>query len=284
MLAPPWIPVPPPGYGGIEFVVALLCDALVDHGHDVELFCAPGSRSKATVRPLLDASHPESIQRSLFEADHVGRAFDVIDATRPAFDVVHDHSGYVALAMGRRVAAPLVHTVHLPFDDDTWPYYAWHGPKGAIVCISRAQAGRAPAQTVDAVVYNPMDIDAWPFQEHKQDYLLWLGRVVAEKGPQRAIEVARMAGRPLVLAGTVQPAQERFYATEIEPHIDGEMVRWVGEADLARKQQLFAEAHAFLMRSAPPTAPEQSAQTGNVPRRGIKDLGREASSRSRLVP
>jgi hypothetical protein len=93
-----------------------------------------------------------------------------------------------------------------------------------------------------------------------------------------------MAGRPLVLAGTVQPAQERFYATEIEPHIDGEMVRWVGEADLARKQQLFAEAHAFLMRSAPPTAPEQSAQTGNVPRRGIKDLGREASSRSRLVP
>ena len=29
VLAPPWIPVPPPGYGGIEAVVALLCEGLV---------------------------------------------------------------------------------------------------------------------------------------------------------------------------------------------------------------------------------------------------------------
>src|ERR1700704_2087426 len=55
MLAPPWIPVPPPGYGGIEFVVALLTDALVDRGHEVELFCTPGSSSKAKVHPLLEA-------------------------------------------------------------------------------------------------------------------------------------------------------------------------------------------------------------------------------------
>src|SRR3979409_2040075 len=75
MLAPPWIPVPPPGYGGIEEVVALLCDALVEHGHDVELFCAPGSSSRATVRPLLESPHPEHIERALFEADHTALAF-----------------------------------------------------------------------------------------------------------------------------------------------------------------------------------------------------------------
>jgi hypothetical protein len=80
MLAPPWIPVPPPGYGGIEFVVALLSDALVEQGHDVELFCAPGSRSKARVRPLLQSAHPEEIQRALIEADHVARAFEAVDA------------------------------------------------------------------------------------------------------------------------------------------------------------------------------------------------------------
>src|SRR5436853_7783882 len=71
MLAPPWIPVPPPGYGGIEFVVALLTDALVEQGHDVELLCAPGSRSSARVQTLLDAAHPEHIERALLEADHV---------------------------------------------------------------------------------------------------------------------------------------------------------------------------------------------------------------------
>src|SRR2546423_10825317 len=75
-LAPPWIPIPPPGYGGIEFVLALLCDALVARGHDVELFCAPGSTSTAKVHPLLDAPHPESIERALFEADHAARAFE----------------------------------------------------------------------------------------------------------------------------------------------------------------------------------------------------------------
>jgi glycosyltransferase involved in cell wall biosynthesis len=82
---------------------------------------------------------------------------------------------------------------------------------------------------------------------HKQDYLLWLGRFVPEKGPQRAIVVAKESGRPLVLAGTVQPRQERFFATEIEPHIDGTQIRFVGEVGGARKQRLFADAYAFLM-------------------------------------
>src|SRR3954447_20605450 len=85
-LVPPWIPIPPPGYGGIEFVLALLCDALVEHGHDVELFCAPGSRSRAKVRPLLEAAHPESIERALFEADHVSLAFDAVDEAAAAGD------------------------------------------------------------------------------------------------------------------------------------------------------------------------------------------------------
>jgi glycosyltransferase involved in cell wall biosynthesis len=251
MLAPPWIPVPPPGYGGIEEVVALLCDALVRRGHHVELFCAPGSRSQAKVRPLLPRAHPESIERSLIEADHVARAFAAFDtaaATGSPFDVVHDHCGFTPLAMADRLALPLIHTVHGPFDDDTTVYYSYNGPKGAVVCISHSQASMAPADLpVTGVVHNPIDVDAWPVGRHKQDYLLWLGRFVAEKGPQRAIRVAQMARRPLVLAGTVQPRHERFFATEIEPHIDGDQVRYVGEVGGARKQQLFADAFAFLM-------------------------------------
>jgi glycosyltransferase involved in cell wall biosynthesis len=251
MLAPPWIPVPPPGYGGIEEVVALLCDALVRRGHDVELFCAPGSRSHAKVRPLLPRAHQESIERSLIEADHVARAFAAFDAaaaTGSPFDVVHDHCGFTPLAMADRLALPLVHTVHGPFDDDTTVYYSYNGRKGAVVCISHSQASMAPADLpVAGVVHNPIDVDAWPVGHHKQDYLLWLGRFVAEKGPQRAIRVAQMARRPLVLAGTVQPRHERFFATEIEPYIDGDRVRYVGEVGGARKQQLFAEAFAFLM-------------------------------------
>jgi glycosyltransferase involved in cell wall biosynthesis len=251
MLAPPWIPVPPPGYGGIEFVVALLCDALVKMGHEVELFCAPGSSSSAKVHPLLEAAHPEHIERALFEADHVACAFAAIDSEaeqgRP-FDVLHDHCGFTPLAMADRESTPLVHTVHGPFDHDTTPYYARHGRKGHVVCISRSQAGMAPEEAaVDAVVYNPIDVDAWPVGYRKDDYLLFMARMVEEKGPHRAITVAKESGRPLVLAGPVQPGHERFFANEVQPHIDGQQIRYVGEVGGARKQQLFADAFAFLM-------------------------------------
>jgi glycosyltransferase involved in cell wall biosynthesis len=256
-LAPPWIPVPPPGYGGIEFMLALLCDALVARGHDVELFCAPGSRSTAKVTPLLEAPHPESIERALFEADHVAQAFGAVDAAAAAgtpFDVVHDHCGYTPLAMADRLETPLVHTVHGPFDHDTKPYYSRHGSKGSMVCISHSQASYAPeGANVAGVVHNPIDVYSWPFEERKEEWLLWLGRIVPEKGPQRAIRVAQATGRPLVLAGNVQPRHERFFADEIQPHIDGRLIRYVGEVGGARKQRLFAEAYAFLM---PITWPE----------------------------
>jgi glycosyltransferase involved in cell wall biosynthesis len=248
MLAPPWIPIPPPGYGGIEFVLALLCDALVERGHDVELFCAPGSRSRATVRPLLDAPHPDSIERALFEADHTARAFAAIEGAEVPFEFVHDHSGYTALAMADRLGLPLVHTVHGPFDNDSTPYYDVHGSKGRLVCISHSQARMAPAGAgTPAVVHNPIDVASWPVGRHKEPWLLWVGRFVPEKGPQRAIAVAKEAGRPLVLAGTVQPRYERFFANEIQPHIDGTTIRFIGEVGGARKQRLFADAYAFLM-------------------------------------
>jgi glycosyltransferase involved in cell wall biosynthesis len=116
------------------------------------------------------------------------------------------------------------------------------------VCISRSQASMAPEGAyVAAVVFNPIDVESWPVGYHKEDYLLWLGRFVPEKGPQRAIQVARESKRPLLLAGTVQPGYERFFANEIEPHIDGQRIRFVGEVGGARKQQLFAKAFAFLM-------------------------------------
>jgi glycosyltransferase involved in cell wall biosynthesis len=257
MLAPPWIPIPPPGYGGIEEVVALLTDALVERGQDVELFCAPGSSSKAEVRPLLPVAHPESIERSLFEADHVGRAFEAFDEAAlngKPFDLVHDHCGYTPLAMADRLGTPLVHTVHGPFDQDTSEFYGHHGRKGGIVCISHAQAEMAPGGIdLRGVVHNPIDVQSWPVGLYKQDYLLWLGRFTPEKGPQRAIRVAKAAKHPLILAGVVQPGRERFFATEIEPHIDGQTIQYVGEVGGARKQRLFADAFAFLM---PITWPE----------------------------
>ncbi len=251
MLAPPWIPVPPPGYGGIEAVVALLCDELVRRGHEVTLFAAPGSVSCAEVRPLLDRAHPDAIERSLYEADHIARAFAAIDAAanegRP-FDVVHDHCGFAAFAMADRLSTPLVHTLHGPFTEDTVAFYAHHASKAHVVAISRAQLDAAPpGLRVAGVVPNPIDAAHWPLVAEKDDYLLWVGRMTAEKGAHRAIAVALMAGMRVVLAGPVQPGQERYFAEGIEPYLDGERVVYVGEVAGERKVQLFSRARALLM-------------------------------------
>src|SRR5579862_2934155 len=251
MLAPPWIAVPPPGYGGIESVVALLTDGLVALGHEVTLFAAPGSRSRARVCTLLDRPQPDRIERALFEADHVARAFAKIDEAScegVAFDVVHDHCGFTAFAMADRLATALVHTLHGPFTADTAAFYAHHASKAPVVAISRAQLAGAPASLqVAGVVPNPIDAARWPLVFEKEDYLLWVGRMAPEKGAHRAIAAARLAGLPLVLAGPVQPGQQAFFEREVAPHLDGHHVRYVGEITGALKRRLFSRARALLM-------------------------------------
>jgi glycosyltransferase involved in cell wall biosynthesis len=250
MLAPPWISVPAPGYGGVESVVSALTEALVARGHDVTLFCAPGSQSTARVVTLLDEARPDEIERSLYEADHVARAFATIDlAPRGGrFDVVHDHCGFTAVAMADRIDTSLVHTLHGSFTASTAAFYAHHGHKAALVGISAAQLACAPAGLhTAAVIPNPIDLRAWPLRERKDDYLLWIGRMTEVKGPHRAIAAARMARVPLILAGVIQPGQQAFFDREIAPHIDGDMVRFVGEVGGQSKRSLFANARALLM-------------------------------------
>jgi glycosyltransferase involved in cell wall biosynthesis len=248
MLAPPWIPVPPPGYGGIESVVALLVDALVERGNDVTLIAAEGSGTRAHVVSLLDRVPGDEIERSLHEADHVSRAFAYIEETG-GFDVVHDHCGFTSLAFADRLTTPLVHTLHGPFDDATAEFYAEHAAKGALVAISRAQAEMAPdGVEVAAVVPNPIDIEAIPFQGGpRDDTLLWLNRFDPVKGAHRAIDVARRAERPLILAGPVQPGQEDHFQEEVEPHVDGDRVRYVGEVGGDEKLELIGSCAALLM-------------------------------------
>jgi glycosyltransferase involved in cell wall biosynthesis len=252
VLCPPWIPVPPPGYGGIEAVLDLLASALVRRGHDVSLFAAPGSRSEATVINVLDAAHPDEIERAVHEADHVALALELIEAGIPdgrPYDVIHDNCGYTGVAMADRISVPLVHTLHGPIGDgEGKDFYEHHGHKVTAVALSEAQASDAPrGLEVAAVIPNPIDVAAWPFVTEKDDFLLWIGRMNASKGPQRALAVARQCGSELVLAGPIQQGQEKFFRTEIEPHLDSLRVSYVGEVGGRQKKELFARARALLM-------------------------------------
>jgi glycosyltransferase involved in cell wall biosynthesis len=250
MLAPPWLSVPPHGYGGVESVVSALTEALVRRGHDVTLFCAPGSVSSATVATILAEQHPDEIERSLYEVDHVARAFQAIDDARElgGFDVIHDHCGFTALAMADRIATPIVHTLHGQFTEATAAFYLKHSHKAVLVGVSRAQLASAPSALAPfEVIPNPIDVSVWPLCERKQNYVLWVGRMTPEKGPHRAIAAALEAGVPLILAGVIQPGQQAFFEREVAPHIDDDRVRFVGEVGGAQKLSLFARARGLLM-------------------------------------
>ena len=251
MVAPPWLTIPPPDYGGIEEVVRLLCQGLVARGHDVTLFAAPGSESDAHVVGVLDEAQPEQMEHSLVEAGYVGSVFDRIDAERAdgrPFDVVHDHCPAVALAMADRIHAPMVHTLHGPFAEERTELYQRQGHKATLVALSRSQCSQVPdGIECRHVVPNPIDLEEWPFCDHKNDALLFVGRMDADKGPNRAIEAARKAGSRLTLAGPVQPENEQFFASQVQPHLDDDQVRYVGSLGGNEKRQTFARARALLM-------------------------------------
>ena len=152
MLAPPWIEIPPPGYGGIEQVVALLAAELTERGNEVTLFAAPGTRSRAEVLSPLESPHPDEIEMSVYEADHVASAFAGMEEADPPFDIVHDHCGFTAFAFADRIDTPLVHTLHGPVQ---------HGDE-RVLRAPRAQGVSRSAQPLPGGAGAPTRSTWWP--------------------------------------------------------------------------------------------------------------------------
>ena len=112
-LCPPWLAVPPKGYGGIEWVVALLADGLVEAGHDVTLFATGDSETKARLEYVFaEAPGSKTINDIVLDTTHT--LFSLQDA-RERFDVIHVHSPFSALAASVETGVPTVHTLHGSF-------------------------------------------------------------------------------------------------------------------------------------------------------------------------
>jgi glycosyltransferase involved in cell wall biosynthesis len=247
MLAPPWFPVPPARYGGIERVVALLTDRLYGLGVDITLFCAPGSHSPAPMVHTLPHAYDKKVHDSMLELDHV---LQVLRYTGRGYDLVHDHTN-IGLALADAAwprDIPMVHTMHNGHAKERGQFYLRHGGAAHLVAISEAQWKTAPSGLrVAATIPNPIDPEEWPFNDNKAGYVLWVGNFNEAKGAHRAILACQMANKRLVLAGPVQAGQESYFKTEVAPFVDGRWVKYVGEIGGARKKWLFSNAAAFLM-------------------------------------
>jgi glycosyltransferase involved in cell wall biosynthesis len=218
-IAPVWLTVPPQGYGGIELIVSLLADGLVARGHNVTLFASGGSATSARlVSPLKEAPGIDGGLGSLDdEMFHALSAYEMADQ----FDVIHDHSLFgPGIAAVRGAGPPVVHTLHGPWTPAARRKYGMLRSKLQLVAISEAQRADNPDMPYAGVVHNAVDLDSYPFRAEKDDYLLFIGRSNPEKGPERAIEIARLAGRRLkMLVKRGEPAERQHWERAVEPSI-----------------------------------------------------------------
>lgn len=242
-IAPPYLPVPPTGYGGIEMVVAALADGLAGRGHDVTLFASGGSSTRAElVSPLAEAPGPENLGENAYGLAHPLAAHLRADD----FDVVHDHT-VEGPALGATHGHPaVVHTLHGPWTPPMRDYYSRVHRQVHLVAISESQ--RSDNHEVDyaATVPNGVDLDTHPFRQEKDDYLVYVGRAIADKGPVEAVEVAKRAGLPLVMVVKKSERQElQYWDDEVEPLLD-DNVEVFGEVSHEEKVDLLGRARAMV--------------------------------------
>jgi glycosyltransferase involved in cell wall biosynthesis len=243
LIAPPFISVPPAGYGGTELFVANLAEALAGLDVDVTVYANGESHVKAKLRsryPTQDWPLSSETSGLVKEVDHTAWAIDDAEAS---CDIIHVSSA-VAVRFSRVSSRPFVDTLHHPADAGLTDVYERYRAV-TYIAISHHQASLHPSLS-PSVIHHGLDLQNYCFREKKQPYAAFLGRICPIKGPHNAIAIAKRAGIPLKIAGDVQPVFRDYFETHIRPHIDGHNVEYIGEADPAVKNDLLCNATAFL--------------------------------------
>ena len=243
LIAPPWVPVPPPAYGGTEAVVDNLARGLAALGHEVVLFTV-GESTSPVPREYLYSAAIEPIGDTVAETDHVLAGYEAL----AGMDVIHDHTTLGPLLAGRRAAGtpPVVATNHGPFSDRTQRIYARIAEHASVVAISHSHAASAGAVPITAVIHHGIDLDVYRPGPGDGGYLLFVGRMSPTKGVHNAVRIAKQAGWPLVMATKVrEPAEVEYFEQHVMPLLGPDDAVPV-EQPLARRLELFRGAHALL--------------------------------------
>lgn len=230
---------PPHQYGAWETVAGNITEGLVARGWDVTLFATGDSQTSAHLHAVVDRGYEEdsSVDPKVAEYLHISEVFERADE----FDLIHSHYDFMALTYSRLVKTPVLTTIHGFSSPKIMPVYQKYSD-GNYVSIS--ESDRAPGLNYLGTVYNGIDVSLYPLQPADGDALIFLGRIHPDKGVHLAIEVAQQSRQPLIIAGIIQ--DETYFREQVEPHLDGKQIRFVGAVDVAGKNELFARARALL--------------------------------------
>ena len=240
VLAPIAWRVPPRHYGPWELFASLLTEGLVARGHDVTLFATGDSQTAAKLSSVVPHgwSDDPGVEPKVAECLHIAEVFE-----RAAdFDVIHNGFDFLPLAFSGLVDTPVVTTIHGFSSPRILPVYERYDGSTSYVAIS--DADRHPRLDYVATIHHGIDTDAFALHPSPGGYLLFFGRIHPDKGTATAIEVARRAGLPLVIAGIVQ--DQAYFDAVVAPHVDDDRVRFVGAIGAEQRSEILGGAHALL--------------------------------------
>jgi glycosyltransferase involved in cell wall biosynthesis len=238
MLAPIAWRTPPVHYGPWELVTSLLTEGLVARGVDVTLFATLDSQTNAQLRGISPHGYAEdpSMDGRIWEAMHVANAL----SESKNFDLVHNQLDWLPLAFAAHCAAPMVTTIHGFSGVGILP--AYKQARSNYVAIS--DADRSPDLDYVATIYHGVDLAQLPLNTAPGDDLVVFGRIHPDKGTADAITIAKRAGRRLVICGIVQ--DQRYFAEEIKPQVDGDQIRYLGSIGPERRADVLGSAAVLL--------------------------------------
>ena len=221
LIAPPWVPVPPPAYGGTEVVIDNLARGLQELGHEVRLFTVGESECPVPT----DFLYPKAIAPigvTVPETAHVLAAYESL----ADMDVIHDHTFLGPLISGLRGMRrpPVVHTNHGPFNGETQPILAQIARYASLVAISHSQARQAQLYggvPIAGVIHHGIDLGVYAAGSGGGGYLMFVGRMSPDKGVHHAVRIAKKAGRRLYLSVKMREDNEiSYFESEVKPLLD----------------------------------------------------------------
>jgi len=244
--------VPPRLYGGTERVAAHLTDALVDLGHQVTLFASGDARTKAELVSVRDQSmrlDPAPLKSDL--AAHMTMLHEVRRQAH-RFDVIHFHTDMIQFPMFADIAERTLTTLHgrLDLKDLAGVYRRW--PRFPLVSISDHQRRPLPFANWAGTVLHGMAEEIYDFRPKTKGYLAFLGRISPEKGPDRAIAIAKRLGKPLKIAAKIDAADRAYFHDEVEHLLDHPLIEFIGEISDHQKSDFLGGADALLFPIAWP--------------------------------
>ena len=230
---------PPRQYGAWETVASNVTEGLVARGWDVTLFASGDSVTRAHLVAALDRGYEEdpTIDSKVAEYLHISGAFELA----AEFDLIHSHYDFMPLSYTRLIKTPVLTTIHGFSSPKIMPIYQKYR-NGYFVSVSNSD--RATGLNYLATVYNGIDLSLYPLQERGGNDLIFLGRIHPDKGVHLAIEVARLSGMHLIIAGIIQ--DQAYFREQVQPHLDDQNIVYIGPVDVAGKNALFARARALL--------------------------------------